>query len=95
MQEEEQAALEEEAERRRRRVQAWQELKAKQKADEEAAAQAKADAAIKWSFEDDDDEVSFRFLLVPLCIALNSINIPFHNVVPPIMMSVMWLCCAV
>ncbi len=39
-------------------MQAWQELKAKQLADEEAAAKAKAEAAVKWSFEDDDDEVS-------------------------------------
>jgi hypothetical protein len=39
-------------------VQAWQELKARQLAEEEAAAKVQAEQAVKWSFEDDDDEVS-------------------------------------
>lgn len=38
-------------------MQAWQEQKAKQMADEEAAAKAAEDEAVQWTFEDDSDEV--------------------------------------
>ncbi len=69
-QEEEQAALDDEAERRRKRVQAWQEQKAKQMAEEEQAVKDAAEEAVQWTFEDDSDEVRSCDLLVPCLTCL-------------------------